>query len=433
MSQHQNENVKHRERIAIVGSGISGLTCAYLLSPHHDVTIFEAEDTLGGHTNTEEITLGKTTYPVNTGFIVFNDWTYPNFIKLITELEIPFEDSNMSFSVQAEDSHLEYNGTSLNTLFCQRKNLFSPRFWQMVKDILRFNQQALKDLNDNSISDNITLEEYLNQKGYQRYFVEYYIVPMAAAIWSCPETVIYKFPLKFFIKFLANHGLLSVKNRPTWKVLTGGSETYIRAIQKNFQGQIRLNCPVESVERLDACVRLNSKHGDEKFDHVIFSCHSDQALNCLKAPTETEKQVLSALKYQSNDVVLHTDTQLLPKNKKAWASWNYYIPADRSSESRQAGVSVTYNMNILQNFKNASETFCVTLNRHQDINPKKIIKRFDYAHPIYSQAAVDAQQQFDLISNQQRTHYCGAYWFNGFHEDGVNSALRVIKHWGIQW
>ena len=422
-----------RERIAIVGSGISGLTCAYLLSPHHEVTLFEAQDTLGGHTNTESISLGDTIYPVNTGFIVFNNRTYPNFIKLMAQLGVEAEDSTMSFSVHDQKTGLEYNGTSLNALFCQRKNLLNRHFWNMLQDILRFNRQALKDLDSGRIEPSLTLGAYLTQHGYRTYFTDYYIVPMAAAIWSCPEIAVYDFPLDFFLKFFANHGLLNITGRPTWKVIKGGSESYIRAMMKNFEGKYRLQTQVTSVERFEDHVTLYSPGQQEDFDHVIFACHSDQAFECLAQPTGDERQVLGALKYQKNDVVLHTDTRLLPKIPGAWAAWNYFIPAEKNPNEDQPRTSVTYNMNILQNFHHAEETFCVTLNRRQDIDPKKIIKIFDYAHPVYTLSAGEAQRQFDLISARNRTHYCGAYWLNDFHEDGVNSALRVLKHWGLSW
>ena len=433
-ASHTNETTCHknqRERIAIVGSGISGLTCAYLLSSKHDVTLYEAQDSLGGHTNTERVEIKNQVYPVNTGFIVFNDRTYPNFIKLMETLAVPSEDSSMSFSVQAEDIGLEYNGTNLNALFSQRKNIISPRFWQMIQDILRFNRLALDELTHEPIDPSISLGDYLKKHKFNRYFTQYYIIPMAAAIWSCPEKVIYDFPLAFFLKFLSNHGLLQIKDRPQWKVLQGGSETYIKAIIDQYQGTIHLETPVKSINRTPEKVVIESKLGTEEFDHVILSCHSDQALSCLAQPTDLEKDILGAIDYQDNDVVLHTDTNLLPKSRRAWASWNYFIPHSSPKAPENSAVTVTYNMNILQNFLSAPETFCVTLNRREDINPNKIIKTFNYAHPVYSSESVAAQLRYEELAASPRTHFCGAYWFNGFHEDGVRSALRVTQKWGL--
>ena len=416
-----------RQRIAIIGAGVSGLTTAWLLAEQHDVQLFEAGDYAGGHTNTEQVPLGGRTWPVNTGFIVFNDWTYPNFIKLMDRLGVQSEVSDMSFSVDCQNSGLQYNGTSLNTLFAQRKNLLNLPFLKMIQEILRFNKESRADLAAGKLDDGETLGEYLNRNGYSRYFRNYYIVPMGAAIWSAPEIVLEQFPIRFFLQFFNNHGMLSVDDRPTWRVISGGSATYVNAMMDRLGDRTHLNSPVSSVTRDDDGVTVTVQGENQRFDQVVFACHSDQALKMIKGPTDQEREILGAIPFQNNDVVLHTDHTLLPSNRRAWAAWNYYIPG-HSTEP----VSVTYNMNILQNFHDAPETFCVTLNRTRDIDPDKIIKQFEYSHPVFSLDGVAAQNRYDEIGNQNRSHFCGAYWFNGFHEDGVCSALRVAKAFGVE-
>lgn len=416
----------NRQRIAVIGAGVSGLTAAWLLSEQHDVELFEANEYAGGHTNTEEIEVGGRVWPVNTGFIVFNDWTYPNFIRLMDRLGVESEVSDMSFSVDSQTSGLQYNGTSLNTLFAQRRNLFNLPFLQMIREILRFNRETRADLEAGAINDTETLGEYLNRKHYSRYFRNHYIVPMGAAIWSAPEIVLEQFPIRFFLQFFNNHGMLSVDDRPTWRVITGGSARYVDRMMERLGNKTHLNSPVQSISRDSDGVTIVVNGESQRFDQVILACHSDQALRMLDTPTQEENDILGAIGYQSNDVVLHTDSRLLPSNRRAWAAWNYFIPAHRTQP-----VSVTYNMNILQNFHDARETFCVTLNRSSDIDPRRIIKRFDYAHPVFTLDAVAAQNRYDEIGNRNRTHYCGAYWFNGFHEDGVKSALRVTRAFGV--
>lgn len=426
---HQTTNpMPAGQRVAVIGGGIAGLTTAYMLSERHEVTLFEANNYLGGHTHTEEVTLQGKTYPVNTGFIVFNDWTYPNFIKLMERLGVASEKSDMSFSVRCENTGLEYNGTSLNSLFAQRINLLNPRFARMVYDILRFNREATAELNAGAIAEEETLGEYVQRKHYSRAFLNHYIVPMGAAIWSSSEEVMMAFPLKFFLRFFNNHGMLSVDQRPTWRVLTGGSRSYVAPISRPFQERIHLNSPVEKVHRDPHQVTVITKGGQSAvFDQVVFACHSDQALQMLCQPTLEEKSVLGALPYQENQVTLHTDDSLMPRKKLAWASWNYHIP-----QRVQPCAMVTYNMNMLQNFHDAPETILVTLNRANEIRPDKIINEYRYSHPVFSLDGMQAQQKHALVSNRKRTHYCGAYWFNGFHEDGVNSALRVVKAFGVE-
>jgi len=416
-----------RQRVAVIGAGVSGLTAAWLLAEKHEVHIFEAAGYAGGHTNTEQVEAGGRAWPVNTGFIVFNDWTYPNFIRLMDRLGIASEVSDMSFSVDCGTSGLQYNGTSLNTLFAQRRNLINLPFLKMVREILRFNKESRADLQSGSISNEETLGEYLNRNGYSRYFRNYYIVPMGAAIWSAPEIVLEQFPIRFFLQFFNNHGMLSVDDRPTWRVISGGSAQYVTKMMERLGDSAHLNSPVDKVVRDETGVTVCVGGQEHRFDQVIFGCHSDQALAMLVDPTDKELDILGAMGYQKNDVVLHTDSNVLPDNRRAWAAWNYFIPA-HSTEP----VSVTYNMNILQNFHDAPETFCVTLNRSHDIAPDKVIKRFEYAHPVFTLDAVAAQERYDEIGNRNRTHFCGAYWFNGFHEDGVRSALRVIRAFGVE-
>lgn len=416
------------QKIAVIGSGIAGLTAAYVLSKQHEVSLFEANNYLGGHTHTQDVKLGGKTYPVNTGFIVFNDWTYPNFIKLMDQLGVESEASDMSFSVRCENTGLEYNGTSLNSLFAQRLNIINPKFLLMVKDILRFNKQTVSLLEEGSVDDNQTLGQFVKENGYSDYFVNYYIVPMGSAIWSASVEVMMDFPLRFFLKFFNNHGMLSVDDRPQWRVIKGGSRSYIDPITRPFKERIHLNTPVRKVLRDADGVTIATDQGESlRFDQVIFACHSDQALSMLSKPTREESDILGALPYQNNHVVLHTDARLMPKKKLAWAAWNYHIP-QRANDC----AMVTYNMNILQNFHDAPETLLVTLNRTQEIDPSKIIAKFEYTHPVFTQDGIKAQGRHAEISGQNRTHYCGAYWFNGFHEDGVKSGLRVAEAFGLE-
>lgn len=415
-----------RQKIAIVGAGVSGLTTAWLLAQHHEVTLFEAGNYAGGHTNTRPVELGGRTWPVNTGFIVFNDWTYPNFIKLMERLGVASEVSDMSFSVDCSSSGLQYNGTSLNTLFAQRRNLLNPSFLKMIREILRFNRETRADLDAGRIDNAETLGQYLDRNGYSRYFRNYYIVPMGAAIWSAPELVLERFPIRFFLQFFNNHGMLSVDDRPTWRVISGGSAQYVDKMMETLRPHVHLETPVTSVQRDEDGVTLTARNESHRFDQVVFACHSDQALAMLADPTDAERDILGAIPYQNNDVVLHTDASVLPSERRAWAAWNYFIPATNNEP-----VSVTYNMNILQNFHDAPETLCVTLNRTHDIAPDKIIEEYRYAHPVFSLEAVAAQQRYHEIGGVNRSHFCGAYWFNGFHEDGVRSALRVTDAFGV--
>lgn len=411
-------------KIAIIGSGIAGLTSAYLLSRRHDITLFEAGDRIGGHTHTVNVTVEGKRYAVDTGFIVFNDWTYPHFIRLLGQIGVKFKPTEMSFSVCDENTRFEYNGNNLNSLFAQRRNILSPGFWGMLRDILRFNREAPLDLQAQRISADMTLGDYLEARGYGPRFILHYIVPMGAAIWSMSLVDMLKFPLQFFVRFFKNHGLLSVNNRPQWCVIEGGSSSYIEPLTRSFREHIRLDCPVHRVERDAQGVVVHSAAGAEAFDKVVFACHSDQALALLGDPSQAEQDILGALPYADNDVVLHTDTRLLPDRKLAWASWNYRLTANQQTQA-----AVTYDMNILQGIDSAT-TFCVSLNQTSMINPLKVLARYTYAHPQYSLGAVAAQARRDEISGVRNTFYCGAYWANGFHEDGVVSALHVAQAFG---
>lgn len=410
-------------KIAVIGSGIAGLTCAYLLSREHQVEVFEASSWIGGHTHTLDIEHQGRHYAIDTGFIVFNEWTYPNFIALLDQLGVPFKATEMSFSVSDPRSGLEYNGNNLNSLFAQRSNLVSPGFWGMLKDILRFNREAVADLASHRITAQTTLGQYLRTKGYGQRFINHYIVPMGAAIWSMSLQDMLGFPLQFFVRFFKNHGLLSVTHRPQWFVVEGGSSRYIAPLTAGFAEHIHLDCAVSRVERDADGVTLHSPRGAERFDKVVFACHSDQALALLAAPSEAEQQILGALPYADNDVVLHTDTSLLPTRPLAWASWNY-----RLDGSGQA-AAVTYDMNILQGLQGPT-TFCVSLNQSAAIDPAQVLARYTYAHPQYSLAGMAAQARWQELHGVQHTYYCGAYWANGFHEDGVTSALRVAHAFG---
>ncbi len=407
-------------KIAIIGSGIAGNTIAHHLHTKHDITIFEAEGHIGGHTHTHQVQHEGKTINVDTGFIVFNDRTYPNFISLLNELNVAWQPSSMSFSVRCESTGLEYNGTSLNSLFAQRINLFKPSFHRMIRDILRFNQSSLELLAD---GNEIKLGDYLRQGKYSQQFIDQYIVPMGAAIWSTDAKQMLSFPARFFVRFFHHHGMLTVNNRPEWRTISDGSASYVHALTAPFKHKIRLNTPIESVRRLKTSVRVKPVNGEEeKFDFVFFACHSDQALNMLQDKTTAEAQILGAIPYQENTIFLHHDISLLPKRKLAWAAWNYHVTTPASSK-----VAVTYNMNILQNLQTI-EPLLVTLNHTHGIHPEKVIKRLIYMHPVYTLAGAAAQARHSEISGINRTAYAGAYWRNGFHEDGVVSALEALKH-----
>jgi predicted NAD/FAD-binding protein len=414
------------KKIAIIGSGISGLTAAYYLQKSHDIYIYEADSRVGGHTATKKISSKGKDYFIDTGFIVFNDWTYPNFIKLLTELGVESQSTEMGFSVFDSASQFEYAGTNLCTLFAQKRNLLSLKHWKMLGDIVRFNKEAINDLEANRLIPGETLGTYLARKKYSETFIHRYLVPMASAIWSATPGATLAFPLEFFIKFFKNHGLLNIVDRPQWRVIKGGSQSYLEPLIKSFKEKIKLNSPVTQVIRANEDVIVISNGTAEHFDEVIFACHSDQALAILTDASESEKVILGAIPYQKNSVVLHTDTNLLPKRRSTWSSWNYLL-----TSNNQAPPILTYAMNILQGI-NSEEQFCVTLNAKNKIDSSKIFGEYEYAHPVFSQASTQAQSTWSIINGVNRTWFCGAYWFNGFHEDGVNSALRVVNALGVK-
>jgi len=407
-------------KIAVIGSGIAGNVAAYRLSREHDVTVFEANAWPGGHTNTVDVDENGRRIAVDTGFIVFNDQTYPNFIGLLDELGVAYRDSEMSFSVQSRRQGMEYCGSTLNGLFADRLNLVRPGFHRMIRDILRFNRDALESLQFETAGQ--TVGGYLARHGYSAGFRDHYLVPMAAAIWSAEPGAIDDMPLRFLVQFFENHGLLKLKDRPQWKTIVGGSREYVRKLTRPFADRIRLETPVRSVRRFDDCVEVSTDGaGPETFDFIFLACHSDQALRLLRDPTRAESEVLSAIRYQDNEAVLHTDEGAMPRRRRAWASWNYHLP-----ESDRQHVTVTYNMNILQGL-DTERQYLVTLNNDAVIDPDKVLRRIRYQHPVFSMESVAAQaRQAEL--NVDRTFYCGAYWRHGFHEDGVVSALSALGH-----
>jgi predicted NAD/FAD-binding protein len=415
-------------RIGIVGTGIAGLTAAWLLSRRHEVAVFEAEERIGGHTATVDVSLDGERHAIDTGFIVYNDRTYPNFIRLMNELGVPSQPTQMSFSVSSDAEDIEYAGTNLDTLLAQRRNLVRPGFWRMVRDILRFNRTAAADLEQGRIDPGMLLGDYLERGGYSREFRDWYLIPMGAAIWSSGTRGMPEFPVEFFVRFFRNHGLLTVSDQPQWRTIIGGSRAYLAPLTRRFAGAIRTGDPVQHVTREADGVRLRTRAGHAAhFDHVVLACHSDQALALLDDSSAAEAAILGAIPYRANDVVLHTDTRVLPRRRRAWSSWNYRL--------RPGGVELpvlTYDMNILQRLE-SRHTFCVTLNDSEAIDPARVLGRYRYSHPVFTVEGVRAQQRWAEINGVRRTWFCGAWWANGFHEDGVASALRVAEHLGARW
>lgn len=413
-------------RIAIVGTGISAMTAAYLLHPHHDITIFDKAGYIGGHTNTLDVEVGGNTYAVDTGFIVFNDWTYPNFIKLIGRLGIESRESTMSFSVACDRTGLEYNGGSLAGLFAQKRNLVSPRFLGMLRDMLRFNSLAKACLAGDD--DRTTAKRFVARHRLGDWFYDKYLVPMTASIWSMAPDKVDGMPIRFMAEFFNNHGMLSVWDRPRWRTIVGGSRTYMAALTEPFADRVRLNEAVTAVRRLDDRVELDTgREPGQVFDHVLLGCHSDQALAILgEDATDNERSALSSIPYQHNTAVLHTDERVLPGNRACWAAWNYRVPESYVSKP----VVLTYNMNILQGL-DAPKTLCVTLNDQAAIDPDKVIAKVPYEHPVFFPQRKVAHGLFDQINHHNRTSFCGAYWRYGFHEDGVVSALNAVEPFGV--
>lgn len=411
-----------KQRVAIVGAGISGLVCAYLLNQRHDIVVYEAGDYIGGHTNTIDVETEHGAIPVDTGFIVYNESNYPLFTRLLDQLNVESLPSMMSFAVSCERSGLEYNGSSINQLFAKRSSVFSVGHWKMIRDIARFNRDAERLQEE---GDAITVAEYVRENNFSESFLEHYLIPIGASIWSCPSGTFRGFPIRFVIDFLRNHGMLQINDRPEWRVIKGGSRQYIAPLTQPFRDCIQLNTPVSRVERDGDGVTVSLHSGAaERFDQVVLACHSDQALRLLDEPSELERELLSAFPYQRNETVLHTDESLLPKRRRAWGSWNYRIRSDSSD-----AVAITYNMNMLQSISSRTQ-YCVTLNETDRIDPSKVIRRFHYHHPIFTLERDAAQARHEELVRNNRTSFCGAYWGFGFHEDGVRSAIRVAEHFG---
>jgi len=408
-------------RVAVIGTGISGNVAAYHLCRNHEVAVYEAAAHVGGHTDTHEVAHDGRTLHIDTGFIVFNDRNYPSFVQLLDELGVASQPSSMSFSVRDELSGLEYNGTSLDGLFAQRRNLLRPAFWRMLGEILRFNREASALLDRAGCE--LTLGEFLLEKRYCRELIDYYVIPMGAAIWSTDPASMRRFPARFFVRFLHNHGMLTLAGRPQWRVIRGGSARYVEKLTAGYRGRIRLNCRVELIQRRRGEVLVKAQGCPaERFDTVFLACHSDQALAMLADADSREREVLGAIPYQRNEAVLHTDERLLPRARRAWAAWNYHALGDQRER-----VALTYNMNILQSL-NTRTPYLVTLNRSESIDPAKIIKRMQYDHPLYTPGATAAQARQREINGGRGVYFCGAYWGNGFHEDGVVSARAALRH-----
>jgi len=414
--------------VAIIGSGISGLTCAYLLRQKYEVTLFEKADRIGGHTATIDIDHKGQSFAIDTGFIVYNDWTYPNFIRLLDTLGVESQPTAMSFSVSCKNTGLEYGGSGFNALFAQRRNALNVPYLKMLKEIVRFNREAIIDLENHRLDSSTTLGEYLQSKGYSPLFASHYLIPMGSAIWSSTLEEVLNFPLLFFVRFFKNHGLLSIKNRPQWRVLKGGSKSYLKPITEHLKDRIVLNANIRCVKRLNDSVQIMFNDGRiQYFDQVVFACHSDQALALLDEPSALEQKILGAIPYRENSVILHTDERMLPKSKRAWSAWNYHL-GNRSDEP----ATLSYNMNILQGLK-TDDTFVVSLNAQEKINEAKIVGEYRYAHPVFSLESSIAQQRWQEINGIENTWFCGAYWRNGFHEDGCYSGIRVAGGLGVHW
>jgi uncharacterized protein len=408
-------------RVAVVGAGISGLCVAYYLRQNHDVSVFEANDYAGGHPNTISVVSDNQSLAVDTGFIVFNERTYPNFCRLLGELGVASQLSDMSFSVRCDRSGLEYAGTGLNGLLAQRLNLFRPAFWRLVNDWRRFAQESQRLLQTSD--ESITVRDYFREHAYSREFREHYFLPIGSAIWSCPHDRLEEFPMRFIVEFYNQHGLLTLADPPPWRVIRGGSKRYVEALTSKLPRPIELSSQVRLVERETDCTRLHFRDGrSQAFDQVVMACHADQSLQLLgTGATQTEREVLSAFPYELNTAVLHTDISVLPKSRRAWASWNYRVPSEPSGKA-----TVTYNMNRLQGLQ-TSEVFCVSLNEESLIDSRRILRTIQYHHPVFSLSRVAAQRRQRELINLDGVSYCGAYWGNGFHEDGVNSALEVCR------
>ena len=444
-----------RMDIAVVGTGVAGLAAAAILSRAHRVTVFEANAWPGGHVHTHDITLGCGSWSVDTGFIVYNERAYPNFVRMLALLGVASRPTSMSFALRCDGAGLEYGGTGLGALFAQRRNLLRPSFWRMLRDILRFGKEARELLAPGD--ETLGLRDYLADRGYSRAFVEHYAVPMGAAIWSAPPAAMADFPARHFVRFFDHHGVLDIRRAPDWRTIVGGSRTYVERLIAPFRDRIRLSTKIRRVAPLAEGVEITTAAGETaRFDRAVMAAHSDQALAMLDPPTQAEREVLGAIPYQANAAVLHTDPCVMPRRRRAWSSWNYLIPGPPAGNDGPAGASrdgaagraraapdgsarrarsepdgagrvvVTYFMNLLQGLESPAPLL-VTLNGHDRIDPAKILRRLNYEHPVFDAAALAAQRRFAEIDGVRRIHFCGAYWGYGFHEDGVDSALAVTR------
>jgi predicted NAD/FAD-binding protein len=411
--------------IAVIGSGIAGLSSAWLLSKHHNVTVFEQDDRIGGHSNTVDIFTSAGTVAVDTGFIVFNERCYPNLVALFKELDVAYQSTDMSFGVSLDNGRLEYSGSdSISTLFAQKRNLFSPRFWKMIKDLLRFYKQSGDWMN--SLPDQLSLGDLLKQEKFGPGFCEDHLLPMSAAIWSTPVEKMLAYPAKTFLRFCDNHGLLQVDERPQWQSVVGGSREYVKKITAGYADNIRLNCGVSQVQRFDGHVQLTDTNSEQhRFDHIVMAGHADQSLSILGDASFAEKRLLGAFAYELNDTVLHRDDRLMPQRRQVWSSWNYLANTNQNSNK----VSVSYWMNSLQHLP-CQEQIIVTLNPLKEPRDELIYRRFSYQHPVFDSAALAAQKLLWSLQGQQRTWYCGSYFGYGFHEDGIQSGLAVAEQLG---
>lgn len=413
------------KRIAVIGSGISGLCAAYYLSQRHEVHVFERDDRLGGHTHTVTVKSDGGTIPVDTGFIVHNDRTYPSFCRLMRELGVETQPSDMSFAVTEQDGAFEYSSRGLGGFFARKRNYFARDHYTLLREILRFNREAPKVLNDPAAAG-MTLGEFLNADGYSSVFVDRYLIPMAGAVWSMAPEVMPAFPVVTLVRFMRNHGMLGINTHPRWKVIRGGSHSYIPPLVARFRDRIAKGTAIKSVVRSSGGVTLHFQDRPARsFDEVVFACHGDQILPMLEEPTEAERKILGCFTTTRNETCLHTDAALLPKRPAARASWNYLL-------GDSGKVTVTYHMNRLQSLQ-TTEDYCVTLNANGAVDPARTVRRMVYEHPLYTRAAIRAQERWGEISGRNHTHFCGAYWFYGFHEDGVRSSLRVAEALGVQW
>ena len=413
-------------RIAVIGAGISGMAAAYLLSRKHEVSLFERERRLGGHTHTHKIETSIGVRPIDTGFIVHNDRTYPNLVTLLSELGVEREKSDMSFGVSCQATGLEYSSRGLRGFFATPRNLVRPAHYRFLSEILRFNRESTEFLKRPDLSE-VTLRDYLTGNRFDGDFARLYLYPMASAVWSTSLEEMETFPALTLLRFFDNHGFLTMNGHPQWYILKGGSSSYIAPMTAPYRERIRLGAEISTVTRAQNRVTIRFTDGQvQSFDHVVFACHAPQALALLSDPTREEGSTLGSFRTTPNDTVLHRDSRLLPRSQHARASWNYHLGRDRSKPT------LTYHMNRLQNIA-AREDYCVTLNATEEIAPPKILHELQYEHPLYTLDAVRAQAAWGEISGKNNTHFCGAYWFYGFHEDGLNSAIRVARSLGVEW